>query len=140
MKQSIEIHPPWRSAELRTLLAIDDDPLALSIIDSALRGEFRVLIAQDGERGLELARREPRPDLILLDLMLPGLDGYAVCRLLREHPATQQVPVILLMSARSASRIGSCSNRDRSTTMNSSSSAGIPRSGPRSLADDTRAR
>lgn len=98
MKQAGDTHPPRHGVEPRTLLAIDDDPMTLSIIDSALRAEFRILAAQDGERGLHLARLDPAPDLILLDLSMPGLDGYAVCRALREHPATRQAPVIFLTS------------------------------------------
>jgi putative two-component system response regulator len=97
MRQSSDT-PPWNRNDQQTLLAIDDDPMTLSIIDAALRAEFRILAAQDGERGLYLSRRDPVPDLILLDLAMPGLDGYAVCQALREHPATRHVPVIFLTS------------------------------------------
>lgn len=87
--------PHWNALTTRqTLLAIDDDPMTLSIIDAALREEFRILAAQDGEHGLNLAQRDPSPDLILLDLAMPGLDGYAVCHALRIHPTTQHIPII----------------------------------------------
>lgn len=91
--------PHWNALTTRqTLLAIDDDPMTLSIIDAALREEFRILAAQDGEHGLNLAQRDPSPDLILLDLAMPGLDGYAVCHALRIHPTTQHIPIIFLTS------------------------------------------
>jgi DNA-binding response OmpR family regulator len=79
------------------VLIIEDDPdIALSIRQYLQRqGGFTVSVAESGERGL-IAAREVRPDLVLLDLMLPGIDGLKVCAALREDPETAEVPVIML--------------------------------------------
>ena len=79
--------------DLRTILVVDDEPLITQSLKYSLELEgFRVLVAEDGNEALELAGQES-PDLIVLDLMLPGLDGWEVCRRLRE---TSTVPVIML--------------------------------------------
>ena len=80
------------------VLVVDDEPALVSTISYSLRKEgYDVLTAGDGERGLALARRE-RPDLVVLDLMLPRLDGLEVCRQLRQTPTPQvrSVPIIML--------------------------------------------
>ncbi len=78
------------------VLVIEDEPDIREVMVYNLSREgYRVLEAKDGEKGLEKARREA-PDLILLDLMLPSLDGVEVCRLLRSDPLTQAVPVIMV--------------------------------------------
>jgi len=79
------------------VLIIEDDPdIALSIKYSLEReGEFRVSVAPDGETGLAEARRRP-PDLVLLDLNLPEIDGAEVCRVLRRRPETASVPIIMV--------------------------------------------
>lgn len=78
------------------ILLIDDHATVRSLIETmlALRG-YQVLHALDGKIGLELARQE-RPDLILLDVMMPGLDGFEVCRRLKADQATATIPVIFL--------------------------------------------
>jgi signal transduction histidine kinase/DNA-binding response OmpR family regulator len=78
------------------VLAVDDDVKALEIIDGMLspRG-VTVLKAGGGQAGIELALRE-RPDLILLDLMMPGLNGFDVLGALKTHPATRDIPVIIV--------------------------------------------
>ncbi len=80
------------------ILLIDDEPALLSTIGYSLRKEgHEVLTAADGERGLDAARRE-RPDLIILDLLLPRLDGLEVCRALRQSAAAalRTVPILML--------------------------------------------
>ena len=80
------------------VLVVDDEPALVSTISYSLRKEgYDVLTAGDGERALALARRE-RPDLVVLDLMLPRLNGLEVCRQLRQMPAPQvrSVPIIML--------------------------------------------
>ena len=77
---------------------VDDEPALLSTISYSLRKEgYDVLTATDGERALALARRE-RPDLVVLDLMLPTLDGLEVCRQLRQSqtPQLRSVPILML--------------------------------------------
>jgi CheY-like chemotaxis protein len=79
-----------------TILYIDDDGLALSTCNDALTAHgYRVLLAPDGPAGIEIARME-RPDLILLDVLMPGMDGIEVCRRLRAEPTLAGVPIILL--------------------------------------------
>ena len=78
------------------VLVIDDEPdiLLLCRVNLGFAGH-EVLEAPDGERGMELAMRD-RPDLIVLDVMLPALDGLSLLRMLRERPETSETPVILL--------------------------------------------
>lgn len=81
---------------MKTLLVVDDVPANLSmLIDAASAAGYRVLLAESGERALKLAARTV-PDLVLLDVMMPGLDGYATCRRLKADPVLREVPVIFL--------------------------------------------
>ena len=82
------------------VLVVDDTPENLHLMHGLLRDRYRVLLANGGVAALRLARLEPRPDLILLDIMMPELDGYAVCEALKADPVTAAIPVIFL-SARS---------------------------------------
>jgi DNA-binding response OmpR family regulator len=76
------------------VLVIEDDPSVRELLAVALRKqEFDVLEAPDGESGLALAGRE-RPELVLLDLRLPGIDGFGVLQALKRSPATAEIPVI----------------------------------------------
>ena len=80
----------------RTVLVIEDeDDIRDLLVYNLEREGFLVLAEADGDSGLEKAFSES-PDLVLLDLMLPGMDGIEVCRQLRQHPATQGVPVIMV--------------------------------------------
>jgi putative two-component system response regulator len=78
-----------------TVLVVDDTPANLSLLASLLQGEYRVLLANNGHKALTLARTEA-PDLVLLDVMMPGLDGYEVCRRLKAEPQLARVPVLFL--------------------------------------------
>jgi DNA-binding response OmpR family regulator len=81
-----------------TILAVDDEPRVLKLLKANLESSgYKVLTAEDGEQALRVVESE-MPDLVILDLMLPKIDGYAVCRQIREFSA---VPVIML-TARSA--------------------------------------
>ena len=80
----------------RRVLVTDDDALTLEILRTILDlEEFEVLTAEDGETALDMVR-EQRPDIVLLDVMMPGLDGFAVCRTIKNDPATASIPVVLL--------------------------------------------
>lgn len=83
------------SDERANILVIDDTPGNLSLLNQLLRTQYRVKLANSGARGLELAAMS-RPDLILLDIMMPEMDGYEVIRNLKADPATSKVPVIFL--------------------------------------------
>ena len=79
-----------------TILIVDDEPTNLHLLTGLLRPEFMVRAANSGENALRVANSQPRPDLILLDVMMPAMDGYVVLARLRESPATADIPVIFL--------------------------------------------
>ena len=88
------------SESLPRILIVDDEPDLLAVLRFGLEAAgFEVIEASDGERGLDMARTE-RPDLLVLDLMLPRMDGYKVCRALKFDERYRQLPVFIL-SARS---------------------------------------
>ena len=82
--------------EKPTILVVDDTPENLTLMQALLKDLYRVKGANNGERALLIARSENPPDLILLDIMMPGIDGYEVCRQLKVNPATRDIPVIFL--------------------------------------------
>ena len=83
-----------------TILVADDEPMILDLVVEVLRLEgYATLAARDGLEALELLARG-RPDLVLMDVMMPGLDGRAVVRRMRERPELDGVPVILMSAAR----------------------------------------
>ncbi|TWJ13661.1 response regulator [Geobacter argillaceus] len=89
----ISIEPDVRRP---TILIIDDDPNNLAILAGCLEnGDFTILVAEDGESGLERADYA-RPDLILLDVMMPGIDGFETCRRLKAAAGTKDIPVIFM--------------------------------------------
>ena len=77
------------------ILVVDDAEINIDILMGALGDMYDVSVAMDGETALETAR-DIKPDLILLDIMMPGMDGYEVCRRLKEDPATRGIPVVFL--------------------------------------------
>jgi len=79
-----------------TVLIIEDEPDIAELVQYNLEREgYRVQVAREGETGLREAVRH-KPDLVLLDIMLPGMDGLEVCRRLRDDPATASIPVVML--------------------------------------------
>ena len=86
----------------RTILVVDDERPLLTLLSEYLASKgFQVLTARDGQAGLEVAR-SARPDLIVLDVMLPRLDGYAVARALKGDPGTATIPIIIFSTRVSA--------------------------------------
>jgi len=79
-----------------TLLIIDDSPENLYVLSELLRSQYRVLAAISGQDGLRIANGQPTPDLILLDVVMADMDGYAVLARLRENFATRDIPVIFI--------------------------------------------
>ena len=77
------------------ILAVDDEASNLQLLRQILQDDYRLLFAKDGPRALELAREE-RPDLILLDVMMPGMSGYEVCAALKAHLLCAAIPVIFV--------------------------------------------
>ena len=80
----------------KTILVVDDTPANIDVLDSVLEPEYRVKAALNGKRALDLAESTPPPDMILLDIMMPGMDGYEVCRRLKANPLTAKIPVIFV--------------------------------------------
>ena len=79
----------------RTLLLVDDEPSNLHVLKQILQEDYHLLFARDGKKALELSR-EKQPDLILLDVMMPELSGYEVCKELKQHYKTAKIPVIFI--------------------------------------------
>lgn len=81
---------------MATLLIVDDHPANLSmLVDAAAASGYRVHLAESGERALEVVKRSA-PDIILLDVKMPGIDGFETCRRLKRSDATREIPVIFL--------------------------------------------
>lgn len=80
----------------QTILIVDDEPVNIKILVELLRSDYQIRVANNGEKALEIALSKDRPDLILLDIMMPGIDGYEVCRFIKNNPETQDIPIIFL--------------------------------------------
>ena len=81
---------------MATILIVDDTPENLAVLSGLLGRHYRIRAVSSGQRALRVADSEPRPDLILLDVMMPEMDGYAVLARLRENQATADIPVIFV--------------------------------------------
>ena len=79
-----------------TILVVDDIPDNIDLLCAVLEDDYRTKIAVNGERALKIANGESKPDLILLDVMMPGMSGYEVCKALKANPATRDIPVIFV--------------------------------------------
>src|SRR6516225_10888365 len=82
----------------KLILIVDDTPTNIGVISGALRDSYKTKVATDGQKALALASAEDKPDLILLDVMMPEMDGYEVCSRLKADPATREIPIIYLTS------------------------------------------
>ncbi|TKB48385.1 two-component system response regulator [Ferrimonas sediminicola] len=78
------------------ILVVDDNPENINLLSAVLRHDYKVKAATSGARALEIAARHPRPDMILLDVMMPEMDGYEVCERLKGEPTTAYIPVIFV--------------------------------------------
>ncbi len=95
-------------ANKATILVVDDTPNNLALMSGLLKNQYKVKIANNGEKALRIAQADPLPDLILLDIMMPGLSGYDVIRELKAHPLTREIPVMFItaMSETEDERLG----------------------------------
>jgi len=80
----------------KLILIVDDTPTNIAVISGLLKDSFRIKVATSGEKALAIAASAEKPDLILLDVMMPGMDGFEVCRRLKADPDTCEIPVIFL--------------------------------------------
>ncbi|MCM2678738.1 response regulator [Echinimonas agarilytica] len=80
----------------QTVLVVDDTPENVDVLAGILRAEYKVKVAMKGQKALDLANSETPPDIILLDIMMPEMDGYEVCKKLKENPKTNRIPVIFV--------------------------------------------
>ena len=83
------------SEKIRTILIADDTPESASLLEAILSPEYAIKIATRGSEALQIAR-QTAPDLILLDVMMPDMNGYDVCRALQADTATKRIPVIFV--------------------------------------------
>lgn len=79
-----------------TVLVVDDEPSNIDLLKGVLPPECKVKVAINGEKALQIAQKAPCPDLIFVDVMMPGMDGYEVCRRLKADVATAGIPVVFL--------------------------------------------
>ena len=80
----------------KTILVVDDTPTNIGVISGVLKDRFKTRVATNGEKALAIAGADGKPDLILLDIAMPGMDGYEVCRRLKAAAETRDIPVIFL--------------------------------------------
>lgn len=78
------------------ILIVDDEPLNISIVAEILSNEYDLLVATNGEKVLQIVSADPKPNLILLDIMMPGMSGFDVAELLKQKPETANIPIIFL--------------------------------------------
>lgn len=91
-------HCGERIMEEKTILVIEDNEMNMKLVRTLLQiGKYRVLEAQDAETGITMAQQH-LPDLIMMDIQLPAMDGLTAARLIKEDPATQDIPVVALTS------------------------------------------
>ncbi len=80
------------------ILIVDDTPDNVWVLAEVLKEDHTIMVARNGASALEMAHRNPKPDVILLDVLMPGMDGYEVCHLLRSNEDTRDIPIIFVTS------------------------------------------
>ena len=93
---------PLDFTEKPTILAVDDTPDNLSLIAGLLKDSYKIKVANSGDKALRVVRSENPPDLILLDIMMPGMSGHEVCEALKADPKTRDIPIIFLTAMSAA--------------------------------------
>lgn len=96
MKKSETSPSAADAAGKKRILVVDDDPQNIAVVHSILKSAYTVLAATDGPKALSLTKSDPLPDLIMLDIMMPGMDGYETLRRLKADPRTSAVPVVFM--------------------------------------------
>ncbi len=83
-------------ARRKKILVAEDDPAIRALLARAFHAQYEVVIAEDGNAAIARASETPPPDLILLDVMMPGIDGFGVAQRIRMLPGTKKVPIIFI--------------------------------------------
>ncbi len=83
-----------------TILIVDDTPLNIKILGDALQDQYDIIVALNGEEAVLRAGQHPMPDLILMDIMMPGMDGYTACEILKQNYITSKIPLIFVTAKR----------------------------------------
>ncbi len=78
------------------ILVVDDSPENIDVLSEVLREDYQIRVATSGEKALKIAYSDEPPDLILLDIMMPGLSGLEICRRLKANPDRRRIPVIFV--------------------------------------------
>ena len=78
------------------ILIVDDTPENIQILMETLKDDYKIVAAINGEKALKMAEMIPLPDIILLDIMMPGMDGYEVCNRLKDNEKTRYIPVVFI--------------------------------------------
>ncbi|MBV8524766.1 MAG: response regulator, partial [Acetobacteraceae bacterium] len=94
--------PQLKAQQQKLVLIVDDTPLNIGVISGALKDSYKTKVATNGAKALAIASEEEKPDLILLDVLMPEMDGYEVCTRLKADPTTREIPVIFLTAQTSA--------------------------------------
>jgi len=84
------------AARRQVVLIVDDTPENIHVLIEVLRDEYATMVATNGRKALQMAGSDPPPDIILLDVMMPEMDGYEVCRQLKDDDRTSGIPVIFI--------------------------------------------
>ena len=92
-------------ATRRRIVIAEDDPAIAAMLAKVLSEDYDVSVAHDGKKALELASQAPRPSLLLLDIMMPGLDGLGVAAEVKKHPELKAVPIIFLTAKSGATDV-----------------------------------
>jgi putative two-component system response regulator len=87
---------PFDATRKHTALVVDDSKESLQVLNEVLGDRHKVRLASCGEQALRAMSQKPKPDIILLDIMMPEMDGYEVCRQLKSNAVTAEIPVIFL--------------------------------------------
>lgn len=90
------------SAPTTTILIVDDEISNINVLIDLLQNQFRTLVAKSGTCALKIMQTDPQPDLVLLDIMMPNMDGFEVCQRLQADPKTAEIPIIFITGKESA--------------------------------------
>ena len=96
---------PEAEAPRKRILIAEDDPAISTMLTKVLSQYYQVVVANDGQAALALAGKPPAPDLLLLDVMMPGLDGHAVAAAVRQLPGLKAIPIIFLTAKTGPSEV-----------------------------------